>query len=78
MDFTVTAASVVSQAIGEDLFDGKPLSDPNEGKDPKAIVRGRTGGLKGGKARASKWLYGFPVGIGLWFLYRAIIFAVTG
>ena len=26
--------------------------DPNEGKDPAAIARGRAGGLKGGRARA--------------------------
>ena len=54
LDFTATAANVVSRAIGENLFDGSPLPDPNEGKDPKAIARGRQGGLKGGKARAAK------------------------
>lgn len=54
MDFTQTASAVVSQSIGEDLFDGKPLADPNEGKDPAAIERGRQGGLKGGTARAEK------------------------
>jgi hypothetical protein len=54
LDFTQTAAAVISQVIGEGLFDGKPLPDPNVGKDPKAIERGRSGGLKGGKARASK------------------------
>jgi hypothetical protein len=54
LDFTATAANVVSQAIGENLFDGSALPDPNEGKDPKAIERGRQGGLKGGKARAEK------------------------
>ena len=54
LDFTATAASIVSQSIGEGLFDGKPLPDPNEGKDPKAIARGRQGGLKGGNARAKK------------------------
>ena len=27
--------------------------DPNAGKDPAAILRGRSGGLKGGQARAS-------------------------
>jgi hypothetical protein len=26
--------------------------DPNAGKDAKAVVRGRSGGIKGGKARA--------------------------
>jgi hypothetical protein len=40
--------------MGENLFDGSPLPDPNAGKDPKAIERGRQGGLKGGKARALK------------------------
>jgi hypothetical protein len=54
LDFTATAASVVSRAIGENLFDGSALPDPNAGKDPKAIARGRAGGLKGGKARAKK------------------------
>lgn len=54
LDFTATAAAVVSQSIGEGLFDGKPLPDPNEGKDAKAVERGRQGGLKGGTARAEK------------------------
>ena len=54
LDYTATAAAVVSEAIGENLFDGSPLPDPNEGKDPKAIERGRQGGLKGGEARAKK------------------------
>lgn len=54
LDFTATAAAVVSQSIGEDLFDGSALPDPNQGKDLKAIERGRQGGLKGGEARAKK------------------------
>ena len=54
LDFTATAASAVSRAIGEDLFTGEPLPDPNEGKDPQAVERGRAGGLKGGEARAAK------------------------
>jgi hypothetical protein len=54
LDFTATAASTVSRAIGADLFTGEALPDPNEGKDPKAIARGRAGGLKGGSARAAK------------------------
>lgn len=53
-DYTATAAAVVSQAIGENLFDGSPLPDPDAGKDPQAIERGRAGGLKGGEARAKK------------------------
>jgi hypothetical protein len=28
--------------------------DPNEGKDPVAVARGKLGGEKGGKARAQK------------------------
>jgi len=54
LDFTQVAAASVSQAIGENLFTGSPLVDPNEGKDPKAIERGRQGGLKGGRARAEE------------------------
>jgi len=54
LDFTATAASIVSQSIGEDLFTGEALPDPNEGKDPKAVERGRKGGEIGGKARAKK------------------------
>lgn len=54
MDFTATAASVVSQAIGVDLFTNEPLPDPNEGKDPQAVERGRKGGEIGGQARAAK------------------------
>ena len=54
LDFTQTAAAVVSQSIGGDPFTGNTLPDPNAGKDPKAIERGRRGGLKSGKARAEK------------------------
>ena len=49
----MNARRVVEQAIGEHM-DGTPLEDPNAGKNPKAIARGRLGGRKGGKARASK------------------------
>jgi len=52
LDFTATAAGVVSQAIGEDLFTGKPL--PVEEPETEASKRGRLGGLVGGKARAEK------------------------
>ena len=44
LDFTAVASNCVSRAIGEDLFTGNPLPDPNEGKDPKAIARGKEGG----------------------------------
>lgn len=50
-DFTQIAASVVERAIGERL-DGTPLTDGDAGKDPRAVQRGRAGGLKGGTARA--------------------------
>ena len=54
LDFTQTAAAVVSQSIGEGLFDGKPLLDPHAGNDARAVERGRQGGLKGGEARPKK------------------------
>jgi hypothetical protein len=54
LDFTGTAAAIVSRSIGEDLFTGQSLPDPNEGKDPQAIERGRKGGEIGGTARAEK------------------------
>jgi len=54
LDFTATAASTVSRAIGQDLFTGEALPDPLEGKDPVAVARGKAGGLVGGEARAKK------------------------
>ena len=50
-DFLAIARNAIEQTIGERL-DGSPLPDPNAGKDPAAIARGRLGGAKGGKARA--------------------------
>jgi hypothetical protein len=51
-DFAVNAFRVVQEAI-----DPKPL-DPEpeliDGKNPYAVILGRRGGLKGGKARAEK------------------------
>ena len=52
-DFTVIARRVVEKAIGERL-DGSPLETVSVTKDLAAMSRGRLGGLKGGKARASK------------------------
>jgi hypothetical protein len=49
-DFMQLAREIVEQAIGEQM-DGKPLPDPNGGKDAAAMERGRKGGLVGGKAR---------------------------
>ena len=51
MGFAGTAASIVSRAIGEDLF---TCADPNAGKDPNGVSKGRAGGLKGGIAGATK------------------------
>jgi hypothetical protein len=50
-DFALTAAKVVSQAIGEDLFTGAPTLRAQITDNEK---HGRAGGLKGGKARAEK------------------------
>jgi hypothetical protein len=52
-DFFVNARRVVEQAIGEQM-DGSPLPKADTSKDPKAVSRGRKGGIKGGKARATK------------------------
>lgn len=52
-DFATVARRVVEQAIGEHL-DGTPLEDPNAGKSPAAIARGKKGGKIGGRARARK------------------------
>jgi len=54
-DFAVTAFRVVQEATGQD--EPKPKeAEPElvEGKNPHAVALGRLGGLKGGKARASK------------------------
>jgi hypothetical protein len=51
-DFAVNAFRVVEQAIGEHM-DGTPLVDPNAGKKPHAIARGKLGGKKGGASRAA-------------------------
>jgi hypothetical protein len=54
-DFAVTAFRVVQEATEE----AEPESEETEpalveGKNPHAVALGRLGGLKGGKARASK------------------------
>lgn len=52
-DFAVTAFHVVQEATGQVEPEKKePLS--TEGKNPHAVALGRLGGLKGGKARATK------------------------
>ena len=48
-DINVLASSIVEQATGE------PSPKPEDStKNPAAVALGRLGGLKGGKARASK------------------------
>jgi hypothetical protein len=42
------AHQVFQEAIGE-----APREDPDAGKNPAAVARGKLGGIKGGKARAS-------------------------
>lgn len=54
-DFAVTAFRVVQQATEQ----AEPQAEETEpeligGKNPHAVALGRLGGLKGGKARASK------------------------
>jgi len=50
-DINQIAKSIVDQATGENPVD-KPTKD--DGKNPAAVMLGRLGGLKGGKARAAK------------------------
>lgn len=54
-DFAVTAFRVVQEATGQVEPESKE-AEPElaEGKNPHAVALGRLGGLKGGKARASK------------------------
>jgi hypothetical protein len=54
-DFSVTAFRVVQEATGQ--IGPEPEKAETElinGKNPHAVALGRLGGLKGGKARASK------------------------
>lgn len=51
LDFTATAANIVSQAIGSDLFTQEPLPNPNEGKDLAATERSEIAK----KAAKSRW-----------------------
>jgi hypothetical protein len=48
-DLNQLAARIVAEATGQ-----KPKTpDPDAGKDPKAVKRGQSGGVKGGPARAA-------------------------
>jgi hypothetical protein len=51
-DFAVTAFGVVQEATKEEPKQPQPKT--TDGKNPSAVALGRLGGLKGGKARASK------------------------
>lgn len=50
LDFNQLAKYIVDDATSEELL-SKAI---NEGKNPAAVLLGRLGGLKGGKARATK------------------------
>ena len=43
------AKAIVDISVGE----SSPEVDPDEGKNPAAVARGRLGGANGGKARAA-------------------------
>jgi hypothetical protein len=54
-DFAVTAFRVVQEATGQSEPEAEETEpQPTEGKNPHAVALGRLGGLKGGKARATK------------------------
>ena len=55
-DFAVNAFRVVQEATTEKEPDVEPEQPPltEDGKNAYAVALGRLGGLKGGKARASK------------------------
>jgi len=50
-DLNRLAKSIVDQAVTDEELQQKAIE---EGKNPAAVVLGRLGGLKGGKARAMK------------------------
>ena len=51
-DFAVNAFRIVQEAINPKPLDPEP--ELVDGKNPYAVILGRRGGLKGGKARAAK------------------------
>jgi hypothetical protein len=57
-DIYQLAASTVEAATSEELQEPQNIPEESpknsEGKNPAAVALGRLGGLKGGKARASK------------------------
>ena len=52
-DFAINAFRTVEEATKEPEPE-QPQPKVTEGKNPNAVALGRLGGLKGGKARASK------------------------
>jgi hypothetical protein len=50
LDINLLAKSIVDDSTAEKLLD----KAVDEGKNPAAVLLGRLGGLKGGKARAAK------------------------
>jgi hypothetical protein len=50
MDINHLAKSIVDQATTDEQMQAKAIE---EGKNPAAVLLGRLGGLKGGKARAA-------------------------
>jgi hypothetical protein len=52
-DFAVNAFRIVQEATKEPEPE-QPQPKTTDGKNPNAVALGRLGGLKGGKARASK------------------------
>lgn len=50
LDVNLLAKSIVDDSTAEKMLD----KAVNEGKNPAAVLLGRLGGLKGGKARAEK------------------------
>lgn len=54
-DFSITAFRVVQEATGQSEREPETVKPQvTDGKNPHAVALGRLGGLKGGKARASK------------------------
>ena len=54
-DFAITAFRVVQEATGQiEPESTEAETELIKGKNPHAVALGRLGGLKGGKARASK------------------------
>ncbi len=49
-DANTTAFRTLQEAVGA----APKTPDPDAGKDPAAVARGKKGGVKGGKARAAK------------------------